>query len=123
MPRVLIVDDSASIRREMRKHLESAGLHVCEASDGLEAIEQARIVKPDLVILDVAMPRLNGIETARELSRLHPDVRVVLHTLHADVVRSQPLPEGVLDVIAKGERLVPIVLILLELPSGSGAVA
>jgi two-component system, NtrC family, response regulator HydG len=115
MPRVLIVDDSASIRREMRKHLESAGLHVCEASDGLEAIEQARVVKPDLVILDVVMPRLNGIETARELSRLHPDVRVVLHTLHADVVRAQGLPEGVWGVIAKGERLIPTVLTLLEL--------
>jgi CheY-like chemotaxis protein len=72
----------------MRRHFESTGPHVCEASDGLEAIEQTRIAKPDLAILDVAMPRLNRMETARELSKLHREMRAVLHTLHADVVRA-----------------------------------
>jgi CheY-like chemotaxis protein len=123
MPRVLVVDDDPIMRRAMRKHLEAAGFEVCEASDGLEAIEQTSIVKPDLVILDVAMPRLNGIDAARELMRFHPNVPVILHTLHADIIRAQGLPEGVSNVIAKGERLIPTILTLLDLPSASGAVA
>jgi DNA-binding NarL/FixJ family response regulator len=114
MTRILIVDDSPLVRREIRKQIESAGLQVCgEASDGLEAIEKAPVVNPDLVILDVAMPRLNGIDTARELKKLNPKLPVVLHTLHADIIRSQGLPEGVAAVVAKGEPLIPRVLDLL----------
>src|ERR1700677_3034437 len=104
MPRVLIVDDNPAMRKEIRRQVESAGLQVCgEAGDGLEALEQAPGLKPDLVILDVAMPRLNGIDAARELKKLQPNLPVILHTLHADIIRSQGLPEGVAAVVAKGE--------------------
>jgi CheY-like chemotaxis protein len=115
MVRVLIVDDNPGIRREIRRELESAGLEVCgEAADGLEAVEKAPAAKPDLVILDVAMPRLNGIDAARELRKLQPELPVILHTLHADIIRSQGLPEGVAAVVAKGEPLIPRVLKLLD---------
>lgn len=117
MTRVLIVDDNPALRREIRRQLESAGLEVCgEASDGLEGLEKAREIKPDLVILDVAMPRLNGIDAARELRKVQPQLPVILHTLHADIIRSQGLPEGVAQVVAKGEPLIPSVLRLLGAP-------
>lgn len=117
MTRVLVVDDNAALRREIRRQLESAGLEVCgEAADGLEALEQAREMKPDLVILDVAMPRLNGIDAARELRKVQPRLPVILHTLHADIIRSQGMPEGVDEVVAKGEPLIPCVLKLLDVP-------
>ena len=117
MTRVLIVDDNPALRREIRRQLESAGLEVCgEASDGIEGLEKAREVRPDLVILDVAMPRLNGIDAARELRKVQPKLPVILHTLHADIIRSQGLPEGVAEVVAKGEPLIPVVLTLLDAP-------
>lgn len=117
MTRVLIVDDNPALRREIRRQLESAGLEVCgEASDGIEGLEKAREVRPDLVILDVAMPRLNGIDAARELRKVQPRLPVILHTLHADIIRSQGLPEGVDEVVAKGEPLIPCVLKLLGAP-------
>jgi CheY-like chemotaxis protein len=117
MPRVLIVDDNPAMRKEIRRQVESAGLQVCgEAGDGLEALEKAPRLKPDLVILDVAMPRLNGIDAARELKKLQPNLPVILHTLHADIIRSQGLPEGVAVVVAKGEPLMPQILNLLGPP-------
>jgi len=117
MTRVLIVDDNPALRREIRRQLESAGLEVCgEASDGIEGLEKAREVRPDLVILDVAMPRLNGIDAARELRKVQPRLPVILHTLHADIIRSQGMPEGVDEVVAKGEPLIPCVLKLLDAP-------
>jgi CheY-like chemotaxis protein len=117
MPRVLIVDDNPAMRKEIRRQVESAGLQVCgEAGDGLEALEKAPGLKPDLVILDVAMPRLNGIDAARELKKLQPNLPVILHTLHADIIRSQGLPEGVAVVVAKGEPLMPQILNLLGPP-------
>ena len=117
MIRVLIVDDNPAMRKEIRRQVESAGMQVCgEAGDGLEALEKAPALNPDLVILDVAMPRLNGIDAARELKKLQPKLPVILHTLHADVIRSQGVPEGVAAVVAKGEPLIPHVLNLLGTP-------
>ena len=111
------MDDNPALRREIRRQLESAGLEVCgEASDGIEGLEKAREVRPDLVILDVAMPRLNGIDAARELRKVQPRLPVILHTLHADIIRSQGMPEGVDEVVAKGEPLIPCVLKLLDAP-------
>ena len=62
------------------------------------------------------MPRLNGIDAARELRKVQPRLPVILHTLHADIIRSQGLPEGVAEVVAKGEPLIPVVLTLLDAP-------
>jgi len=69
--RVLLVDDSPHFLPVLRAALETHGYVVCgEAADGVAAIEQARVLKPDLVVLDLAMPRLNGMETAAVLKKL-----------------------------------------------------
>jgi two-component system, chemotaxis family, chemotaxis protein CheY len=109
---VLIVDDNAAVRRMIRSQIESAGLEVCgEAVDGLDAIEKAKVLKPDLIIMDLSMPRMNGLDAARELGRICPNVPILLNTLHADVLRGQrELPAGVKEVVAKTENLLARVL-------------
>jgi CheY-like chemotaxis protein len=109
---VLIVDDNATIRRIIRSQLEAAGLEVCgEAVDGLDAIEKAELLKPDLIILDLSMPRMNGLDAARELRLICPNVPILLNTLHADVLRGQrELPAGITEVVAKTESLLERVL-------------
>jgi two-component system response regulator MprA len=111
---VLIVDDNPLVRKAIRHHLTAAGVEICvEAVDGFDALEKVPAVHPTLVILDLVMPRLGGLEAAKRLRKLRPCPPVILLTLHAEVFRAQPLPEGVDLVIAKGDPLVPSVLAML----------
>lgn len=82
--RILLADDHALVRRGVRLILDSEQdlTVVAEAGDGAEAIERARAEKPDLAILDIAMPRLTGLQAARELSRLQPDLRILILTMY-----------------------------------------
>ena len=87
MPKsILIVDDSDTVRRVTRLFLESQlGLEVCgEAVDGVDAIEKAKELKPDLILLDLAMPRLNGVEAAMVLKAMMPRVPIVIFTLYKE---------------------------------------
>ena len=68
---ILAVDDSASMRQMVRYTLEGAGYKVVQAADGVEALEFARTGAADLVLTDVNMPRMDGIELVRELRALH----------------------------------------------------
>jgi DNA-binding NarL/FixJ family response regulator len=91
MPRVLIVDDHAFIRRGVQTILnpfpewEPCG----EADSGNEAIRMADELRPEVIIMDVSMPGLNGIEATRVIRKAQPNVKIVLLTLHesADLVR------------------------------------
>jgi CheY-like chemotaxis protein len=114
---VLIADDNAQLRRIIRNQVEAAGLEVCgEAADGVEAIEKARKLKPDLIILDLSMPRMNGIDAAKELTLICPGVPILLHTMHAEVLRGgRELPFGVSKVVAKDENLLASILESLAL--------
>ncbi|MEU0990262.1 response regulator transcription factor [Streptomyces sp. NPDC005953] len=82
--RILLADDHALVRRGVRLILDNEPdlTVVAEASDGAEAIEMAREERPDLAILDIAMPRLTGLQTARELSRLQPELRILILTMY-----------------------------------------
>jgi DNA-binding NarL/FixJ family response regulator len=84
--RILIADDHAIIRRGLRTLLEhEPGLQViAEASDGREAVEVAKRERPHVVILDIGMPGLNGIEAGRRIAESLPDTNVVMLTVHAD---------------------------------------
>lgn len=86
---VLVADDSASVRLTVRLLLERRHkrLVVREAVDGADAVEKARKSKPDLILLDLAMPRLNGAEAATLLKKDSPETPIILFTytdLHAD---------------------------------------
>src|SRR6202011_4712294 len=85
--RILVIDDGDSVRNIIRIFLEHAGFEVCgEAADGVQAIEQAKKLKPDLIVLDLAMPRMNGAEAASVLSATMPKVPIVLLTLYKNVL-------------------------------------
>jgi CheY-like chemotaxis protein len=102
------------MRKAIRAQLQTAGIeNISEATDGYEAIAKVLTVNPDLVILDIAMLRLNGLDTMKELRKLRPNLPVILHTQYADAVRSLGLPKGVTEVVAKGTPLIPIVMALI----------
>ena len=117
---ILIVDDSDTCRKITRLFLESQlGLEVCgEAVDGVDAIEKARSLKPDLVVLDLAMPRMNGVEVASVLGAMMPGVPIVLFTMYDDTVgRALALCAGANIVVSKPEggwRLIECVRSLLH---------
>ena len=86
MARILIVDDSSLARRSTRKILEGAGHEVVEAEDGLRALERYYLEKPQIVLLDVTMREMDGIEVLKRIRELDPAARVVIVT--ADVQNS-----------------------------------
>src|SRR5258707_15315316 len=83
--RVLIVDDHLAVRRAVTRVLESqTDIEVCgEAENGRMAIEQAQRLKPDLIVLDLSMPVMNGLEAARVLRTMMPDIPILLYTSFA----------------------------------------
>lgn len=83
---ILIADDHGIVREGLRRLLESeAELQVCsEASDGTEVLDEVERLKPDLVILDISMPRLGGLETLERLRAKHPTVKVILLSVHGN---------------------------------------
>jgi DNA-binding NarL/FixJ family response regulator len=84
MPRVLIVDDHAFIRRGVQAILQgSPEWELCgEADNGNDAIRMARETMPDVIVMDVSMPGLNGVEATRAIRKENPNVKIVLLTLH-----------------------------------------
>lgn len=85
---ILIADDSSTVRRVIHNYLAERNFHVCgEAVDGEDAIEKTRELKPDLILLDLAMPRANGIVVASVLKEMMPSVRIVLFTMYSEAVR------------------------------------
>lgn len=82
--RILVVDDHPIVRQGLKTLLEGhSGWEVIgEASDGAEALEKARNLNPDVMVLDVTMPRMNGLEACRLLRRQSPDVEILFVTQH-----------------------------------------
>src|ERR1700694_250338 len=105
--RILIVDDGDSVRDIIRIFLEKKGFQICgEAADGVEAIEKATTLRPDLIIMDLAMPRMNGVEAASILSRIMPSVPIVLLTIYGDFVGSSVAAiTGIKAVVSKTDGL------------------
>jgi DNA-binding NarL/FixJ family response regulator len=104
LPSVLIVDDYPAVRSAIRVGLERySGFFVCgEAVDGVDAIEKATRLKPDFILLDLSMPRMNGMEAASILKRLMPNVLIVAFSMYAELLgRSLPSTVGIDAVIDK----------------------
>lgn len=147
MIRVLLADDHQLMRQGLRRSLEDAGIDVIgEAVDGVEAIRMAAELVPDVVLMDVSMPRLDGIESTRALKLSHPDLPVIILTMHgkgellADAIsagavgyltKDASLSElsGAIEAVARGEILLSSELagsMLSELspaPIGTGKAA
>jgi len=103
--RILIAEDETIIRLDLRSLLESAGFEVCaEAKDGLEAVELARSERPDLAVLDVKMPRLDGIEAARKILDERPIPIVMLTAYGQDELVARAVEAGVFGYLVKPFR-------------------
>jgi len=103
--RILIADDNAAVRTALRHLLESADYgEVIDAENGKEAIARARELKPSLVILDLVMPVMDGLVAAREISKIMPEIPVLMHTLHwSPQVEVEAQKVGVRKVVAKAD--------------------
>src|SRR5260370_13953329 len=106
---VLVVDDAESERTAIRTAIESrTKFRVCgEASNGVEAIRRANELRPDLVLMDLAMPHMNGLEAAKVLRNTMPTGPVVLLTLHPDLVGPRSSVLRVTLSLAKDDRFAP----------------
>jgi len=104
--RVLLVDDFESFRRFASLTLQSRPevQVIFEASDGLQAVEQAEKLKPDLILLDISLPGLNGLDAARQIRRVSPKSKILFLTLQssADVAR-KALSLGALGYVLKAQ--------------------
>jgi two-component system KDP operon response regulator KdpE len=98
---ILIVDDEPRMRRFVRMNLELEGLRVSEASDGLDAIRKVREEMPDLVVLDVEMPHLDGFETLAEIRRASVVPVIMLTVRGEEEERIQGLDLGADDYVTK----------------------
>jgi two-component system, response regulator PdtaR len=103
--RILIAEDETIIRLDLKDLLERSGFEVCaEAKDGQEAVELARREQPDLAVLDVKMPRLDGIEAARRILGERPIPIVMLTAYGQDELVSRALEAGVFGYLVKPFR-------------------
>jgi CheY-like chemotaxis protein len=108
---ILVVDDRPFERTVIRSAVEGlTQFRVCgEASDGVEGIKKALELKPDLVIMDLAMPQMNGAEAAMVLRNAMPKVPIVLFTLYAEQLRGAISPGfGVTLILSKADGLAPL---------------
>jgi two-component system, response regulator PdtaR len=103
--RILVAEDETIIRLDLKETLERAGFEVCgEARDGEEAVELAREEKPDLAVLDVKMPRLDGIEAARRILAERPIPIVMLTAYGHDELVARAVEAGVFAYLVKPFR-------------------
>jgi CheY-like chemotaxis protein len=115
MSRVLVADDSEVMRKAIRTRLEAGGVDtVLEAEDGFETIAKVLTEKPNVVVLDIVMTRLNGLETLKELRKLRPKMPIIVHTHYAEALKHQGLPAGQTQVVSKGDPLIPAVLTAID---------
>lgn len=123
--RILIVEDEISVRNAVRAFLQTQpSFEVCgEASNGAEAVEKAHALQPDLIILDLSMPHMNGIEAASVLRSRVPNVPVIVYTMFGDVLGKQLAAAlGVAAIVSKSDGL-PILLRRIESLLQSGTLA
>jgi len=109
--RILIVDDHFAARTTIRSLLDWHSFQVCgDAKDGKEAIEKVIELKPDIVVLDINMPVMDGLTAAREIRRISPTTKIVFLTVHdapANVERTRLWAHGFVPKAAAGTELIP----------------
>ena len=104
---ILIADDSLYIREALCKFFEQDDFSVCgEAANGKEAIDKAQELHPDLILLDLSMPVMNGLEAARILRRTMPEVPVIMYSAFGDSSTEEAARSaGVWALVSKSENI------------------
>lgn len=118
MKNILIADDTEFMRRTLRHILEEAGFNiVAEAENGVVAIEKYKIYRPDIVLMDIVMPVMNGIEALKEIMTINSEAKVVIvSAMGQETIVSDAIMNGAEAFIVKpfkNERLVELVTQLI----------
>ena len=119
--RILLADDDQEFRSFLRRLLEKEqGFSVVgEAGDGLEALEQIRVLSPDIILMDLAMPRLNGLEATRTIKTERPGSTVVILTQHQEPAYQRAAAQDGADAfLPKTTRLADLLTTIRQLSEG-----
>lgn len=119
MRTVLFADDNAMIREFCQKELEEEGYCVVSARDGVEAAELARVLAPDVVVLDLSMPRCGGMEAAERIRAADDRVPLVFFTAHDEDCIGDPRSRLAAACVEKSEDLTELKRVLVRLSSSS----
>jgi DNA-binding NarL/FixJ family response regulator len=109
---VLIVDDNQVVRQALRDLFTREGdFNVCgEAEDGRQGVEKAQMLQPDLIVTDLSMPVMNGLEETRILKKVMPTVPVIIFTAHSDpFLEKEAAAAGVSAVVSKSQAVTVLV--------------
>ena len=119
--RVLLVEDHMIVRQGLRALLEGQEdiEVVAEAADGFEGVQKVEEHKPDVVVMDLAMPRLNGVDATKQLLKIHPDAKVLILSMHAGEEYVRPvLRAGASGFLLKGSGLSDLVKAIRAIAEG-----
>lgn len=118
--RILLAEDHVIVRQGLRALLEQAGMAVIgEASDGLEALRIAHQQQPDVAVLDIGMPHLNGLETTRRLREALPPTKIVLLTMHTeDPYVLEAMQAGAVGYVLKTQATLDLVQAIRDVLEG-----
>ena len=118
--RVLIVDDHQLLRQALRRAFEDAGLEVAgEARDGAEAVRLVDQIMPNVVVMDVTMPVLGGVEATRRIHARHPDLAIVVLTMHGEeALRKEAVQAGATGFLTKDVSMQDVVRTVTDAAGG-----
>jgi two-component system, NarL family, nitrate/nitrite response regulator NarL len=112
-PRILVVDDTQAIRRSVRLRIENeTDWEICgEAENGREAVERVQDLHPDVVLLDLSMPVMNGLDAARHIKAIAPHTHILMFTLHTyPQLLDEARKAGIAEVVSKSGATGPDLL-------------
>ncbi|MCU1345018.1 MAG: DNA-binding response regulator [Acidimicrobiia bacterium] len=124
LPRLLLADDHQMLRQGLRRSMEDEGFEVVgEAGDGAEAVRMACELRPDVVLMDVSMPEIDGVEATRQIRAALHQARIIMLTMHADkdVIR-RAIDAGASGYLVKDCSIDEVVAVVRQVASGQIAV-